>query len=380
METLTIFFFFLILLLFGGKVVILSGRVNKLGDAIRRLRAKRGAREKRVLDTASVQVPSPPAASVSAPPVLPPSRTREEWEALLGGKVMNLIGAIALIVGAGFFLKYAFDNNWLNEIMRVLIGGTAGLLLIGGGMRLHSRGLTIFAQGLIGAGVAILYLTVYAAFDFYGLVSQMVAFSLMIGVTAGAFYLAVYYHATVISYLAWAGGFLTPVLLSTGTVNTAGLFTYITLLNIGLIAVLLKKRHWDVLECLTIGATYVTYALWHDEVNVQDHLWIALIFLAIWWALFTGRDLYRTLNSSLTKIPIHRFIAFLNALCIFLAIISLVDTALPDWTAAAIFILCLLYGGIMLIIRPAFRGSDGRSYVCDHGHVAPDYCNGAAIY
>ena len=166
METLTIFLLLLILLLFGGKVVILSGRVNKLEDAIRRLRAERGAREIRVLDTASVQVPSPPAASVSAPPVLPPSRTREEWEALLGGKVMNLIGAIALILGAGFFLKYAFDNNWLNEIMRVLIGGTAGLLLIGGGMRLHSRDLSIFAQGLIGAGVAILYLTVYAAFDF----------------------------------------------------------------------------------------------------------------------------------------------------------------------------------------------------------------------
>jgi len=354
MEILTIFLLLLILLLFGGKVAMLSGKVIRLEDAVRRLQVERISDEKTV-DEQHVQAPPRPATSVPQQRVRTTSRTREEWEALLGGKVMNLVGAIAIILGTGFFLKYAFDNNWLNEIMRILIGGVAGLLLIGGGIRLHGRGLSIFAQGLIGTGIAILYLTVYAAFDFYGLVPQIVAFCLMIGVTAGAFYLALYYNAAAISFLAWAGGFLTPFLLSTETVNTMGLFTYITLLNIGLIAVLLKKRHWDVLELLTVGATYLVYAFWYAEANTRDHhTSVALLFLVIWWSLFAGLNLYRTLSASSANLLLRRLIESLNAVCIFLAIMSLTEAAFPDWTAAAALALCLAYGGLLLIVVRRF--------------------------
>jgi len=132
MEILTIFLLLLILLLFGGKVALLSGKVNRLEEAVRRLQVKRASDEKTV-DAQHVQVPSRTAASAPQQRVRTPSRTREEWEALLGGKVMNLVAAISLILGAGFFLKYAFDNNWLNEVMRILIGGVTALLLIGGG-------------------------------------------------------------------------------------------------------------------------------------------------------------------------------------------------------------------------------------------------------
>ncbi len=349
MEILTIFLLLLILLLFGGKVALLSGKVNRLDAAVRRLQVARTSDEKTV-DKQHVQAPPRPAVSVPQQRVRTPSRTREEWEALLGGKVMNLVGAIAIILGAGFFLKYAFDNNWLNEIMRIVIGGVAGLLLIGGGIRLHGRGVPIFAQGLIGTGIAILYLTVYAAFDFYALVPQIVAFCLMIGVTAGAFYLALYYNAAAISFLAWAGGFLTPFLLNTETVNTVGLFTYITLLNIGLIGILLKKRHWGVLELLTIGATYLVYAFWYAEANTRDHTSVALLFLVIWWSLFAGLDLYRTLRASSANLMLQRLIESLNAVCIFLAIMSLSEAAFPDWTAAVTLALCLAYGVLFLIV------------------------------
>ena len=100
-------------------------------------------------------------------------RSREEWEILIGGKLLNRVGALALILGVGFFLKYAFDNDWLNELARVLMGGAAGLLLIGGGYRFHLRNLAVFSQGLTGAGVAILYLSIYAAYDFYDLIPHL---------------------------------------------------------------------------------------------------------------------------------------------------------------------------------------------------------------
>ena len=134
-------------------------------------------------------------------------RSREEWEILVGGKLLNRVGALALILGVGFFLKYAFDNDWLNELARVLMGAAAGLLLIGGGYRFHQRNLAIFSQGLTGAGVAILYLSIYAAYDFYHFVPQPLAFILMAVVTVAALLLSLHYDARAIALLGWAGGF-----------------------------------------------------------------------------------------------------------------------------------------------------------------------------
>ena len=124
---------------------------------------------------------SPTQPSVPVPPLTPekPSRTREEWEAFVGGKLLNRIGAFALILGVGFFLKYAFDNDWISETVRVLIGAFAGLSCLLIAYRTQSKGLRIFAQGLVGAGISILYLSVYASFNFYHLVPQWAAFVLM---------------------------------------------------------------------------------------------------------------------------------------------------------------------------------------------------------
>src|SRR4030042_2046308 len=115
------------------------------------------------------------------------SRTREEWEALIGGKLLNRIGALALIIGIGFFLKYAFDKHWLTETMRVLIGIVIGTVLLWVGSRSYKKELRIFAQGLIGAGISILYLSVYASFNFYHLVPQVIAFLMMSVVTVITF-------------------------------------------------------------------------------------------------------------------------------------------------------------------------------------------------
>ncbi len=223
-------------------------------------------------------------------------RTREEWEILFGGKLLNRVGALALILAVGFFLKYAFDNDWLNETARVILGGAVGLLLIAGGYRFHGRQLAVFSQGLTGAGVAILYLSIYAAFDFYHLLPQPVAFFLMALVTAAAFLLSLHYDARAIALLGWAGGFLTPLLLVTTELNTLGLFIYLTLLDAGLIAILIRRRGWRLLELLAIAATYGIYLTWSFRADLPDGLGIALAFLTLWWALFVGVNLFRAVT------------------------------------------------------------------------------------
>jgi uncharacterized membrane protein len=242
-----------------------------------------------------------------------PSRPREEWEVLIGGKLLNRIGALALIIGAGFFLKYAFDNNWITETLRVMIGVLAGVGLLLAGERFQRKELKIFAQGLTGAGLSILYLSLYASFNFYHLVPQIVAFLLMSIVTIVAFLLAFRYDALAVSVMGWAGGFLTPILLSTGQANEAGLFTYIAILEAGLLAVVFRKDKWNILAPLTLGAIYFVFYQWFLAYYQEDDLLLTLFFVAVFWSLFFVLDVIRTMRAGADYSVLQRGIAALNA-------------------------------------------------------------------
>ncbi len=265
----------------------------------------------------------------------PPSRTREEWETLIGGKLLNRIGALALILGMGFFLKYAFDNNWISETVRVLIGGGIGVLLLAGAWRFRSRGLQVFAQGLLGAGIAILYLSAYASFIFYHLVPLAAAFVLMSVVTLTAFLHAVRYDSFAVSLLGWFGGFLTPFLLSSGEANETGLFTYILLLDIGLAAIFLKKTSWTLLELLTFAATWATYILWHGAFYSEEKLGTTIVFLTLFWGVFLGLDIAMTWKRVISFPRLRHWIYSLNAVIYYVALYIILNARHSNWTAPA---------------------------------------------
>lgn len=288
---------------------------------------------------------------------LPPStatgavRTSEEWELLVGGKLLNRIGAFALVLGLGFFLKYAFDNNWITETMRVMIGLIAGAGLIGGGERARSKGLAIFAHGLVGAGLAILYLSLYAAYNFYQLVPQPIALAAMSIVTTLAFIQALRYNALAISLLGWAGGFLTPFLLASDQASAVGLFAYILLLDIGLIAVSWKRKSWVILELLTRAATYVVYGLWYVNSYTPSQFGVAMLFLLLFWGLFYLLDLAHVLKKQANMIELRHLIAATNTLVYYASLYSLVNGLYPDWTAAVTLAFGALYFGTALALR-----------------------------
>src|SRR5207237_10032411 len=124
----------------------------------------------------------------------------------------------------GCFLKYAFENQWIGPRGRVIIGLGLGLAFLMLGERLRSRGYRHYSHGLSGGGISILYLSIFAAFAFYHLIEQLPAFLLMTLVTTTAVLLAARYDALPIAVLGLIGGFLTPIVLSTGVDNEAGLF------------------------------------------------------------------------------------------------------------------------------------------------------------
>jgi uncharacterized membrane protein len=197
-----------------------------------------------------VQTPPPP------PPIRPPAAPAKafDWENLVGIKLFSWIAGISLVLAAVFFLKYSVEHGWLSPTIRATFGiltGT-GLLLL---CELKvARDYKFTANALHGAGIAILYATLFAIHALWHLLPATLVFFLMLAVTAVAVGLAIRRDSMFIALLGLLGGFATPALLSTGENRPIGLFSYLLLLNFGLAWVAYKKR-WPT---LTIGSVVFT--------------------------------------------------------------------------------------------------------------------------
>jgi uncharacterized membrane protein len=212
---------------------------------------------------------------------------RRDFETLVGGSLAKWLGIVAGVLGVGFFLKYAFDSQWIGARGRVLIGAAVGLGLIALAERLRRRGYRSYPNVLTGGGILILYLSVYAARVFYELVGLAPAFALMAAVTTAAVLLSVRYDAISIAILALLGGFATPVLLSTGVDNQIGLFSYVFALDAGVLALAYFKR-WRVLNHLSFWLTALTFAGWLVAHYEQWKLWRTVSFLTLFFLVFSA--------------------------------------------------------------------------------------------
>ncbi|MCA1815496.1 MAG: DUF2339 domain-containing protein [Acidobacteria bacterium] len=222
----------------------------------------------------------PPQASAVA-------RARRDFESLVGGSWFNWLGIVAVTLGVGFFLKYAFENQWIGPAGRVLLGGAAGCAILALAERLRARGYRAYAHVLTGGGILILYLSVYAARGLYNLIGVTPAFALMSAVTATAVVLAVRYDARAIAVLALIGGFMTPVLLKSDVDRQIALFTYVAFLDAGVLAIAYFKR-WRVLDHLAFAATALLFAGWWLSHYEPWKLWRTLLFLTLYFLMFSA--------------------------------------------------------------------------------------------
>jgi len=312
--------------------------------------------------------PAPPAIKQPARPAMAPAATytltRAEWESLIGGKLLNWIGALATIIGIGFFLRYAFQNNWITPTMRVAIGFFIGGGLLVGGNISYAKSFKIFSQGLIGAGISILYLSVYAAFNFYHLAPQRTAFVMMSAVTVVTFVQALRFNSLAISILGWLGGFLTPFLLSTGVSNETGLFSYIAILIAGLLAMAAFKEGWIVLQPLTLAATYVIYALWYSKYYAPTALLETSIFLSIFWLLFLILDVYWAVRGSNKFLEVREVFGAFNAVFYYTALYVILDSVRHDLTGITTLAVGVIYFVVAVgIERIKWNGAQFNRYL-----------------
>ena len=268
----------------------LSEELAQLGRRQRELEERVRALETH--DVAEEPAAAPPPLPMFEPPPPPVVLTRQEipppvpLETTVGLNWINRIAVVTLLLGAAFLFKYGVDNDWFGPGVRVALGIAAAMISLLAGDRLWRRGQTVFAQGIIGLGLALLYLSIYAAAMLYHLLPQSLAFIAMCGVTAGAGWLALLYNSQAVAVIALIGGYLTPPALSTGEDHAWILFGYIFLLNLGGLW-LARKRRWEALEPIAAAATILLYATWFAAWFGAANRPVATVFAFAFYAQFS---------------------------------------------------------------------------------------------
>lgn len=205
-------------------------------------------------------------------------------ESVIGGKWLNVIGLIAVLIATAFFLKFAFDNNWIGPLGRITIGLLAGAAAIVISQFILKRGWTYFSEGITALGAGILYLSLYAAWNFYALINTETAFGGMAAVTASLIILSLARDSQRLAMLALIGGYVTPLLVSTGHDAQIQLFSYLTLLNAGLLWMALA-RDWRSLPGSFVF-TLLYGAVWYSSFYNPDKLVPSLVFATIFFLEF----------------------------------------------------------------------------------------------
>jgi uncharacterized membrane protein len=232
-----------------------------------------------------------------------------DLEKFIGENLANKIGIGILVIGIGFFVKYAIDQEWIGVIGRVFIGILCGGILLGTAHWLRKK-FTAFSSVLVGGGIAVLYLTIYIAFNTYHIFESPVAFGLMVVITGFAVLFALAYDRVELAVVALLGGFASPMMASSGEGNYVALFIYITILDVGMMVLSFYKK-WSLINIISYACTVILYGTWLSNLFDPEKPGMiagALIFATVFYFVFFVMNV---LNNLRQRIPFKSIDFFL---------------------------------------------------------------------
>lgn len=306
------------------------------------------AQEVRAVEPAPVQPPVTPPVSVNRPIISTPATaspqpsvaTDTNLESRIASHWFNRIGIAAVLIGISYFLKFAFENNWIGPAGRVAIGLLAGIAVVIWSERFRAKGYKAFSYSLKAVGIGTLYLSLWAAFQVYHLLGSGTAFAMMLVVTAATAAIALAEDAQILAAFALAGGFCTPLLLSTGQNRELALFSYVAILDIATLF-LVTFRPWRRLLVMSYAGTILLYIAWYSSFYTRPQLSLTLGFATFFFAIFAVAPLVALQpeeeNAIFAAVP--AILAFVNAGVYFLqayAMIKEVDKTYMAWFALAL--------------------------------------------
>lgn len=212
-------------------------------------------------------------------------RIKRDLEKFIGENLINKIGIAITVIGVAIGAKYSIEHELISPLTRIILGYLTGIGLLGFGMKLKKK-YEGYSAVLVSGAMAIMYFISYAAYDFYNLIPQVFAFTLMVVFTAFTVFAAINYNRQVIAHIGLVGSYAVPFLLSEGSGKVAVLFSYMAIINIGILVIAFKK-YWKSIYYSSFGLTWLVYISWYAiRYSTGEHFGLSLLFLALFFAIF----------------------------------------------------------------------------------------------
>ncbi|MDR2039416.1 MAG: DUF2339 domain-containing protein [Bacteroidales bacterium] len=222
-------------------------------------------------------------------------KVKSNLEKFIGENLISKIGIIITVIGVAIGAKYAIDHELINPLTRIILGYLFGAGLLGLAIWLKQK-YDKFSAVLLSGSMAIMYFITYAAYDFYALIPQFLAFVLMVAFTVFTALAAITYNRQVIAHIGLVGAYIVPFLLSSGSGQALILFSYTAIINLGILAIALKK-YWKPLYYSSFVITWIIYSSWFFFKYQSSYFTIAfvfnLVFFIIFYLTFLGYKLLR---------------------------------------------------------------------------------------
>ncbi|MBC7426313.1 MAG: DUF2339 domain-containing protein [Bacteroidia bacterium] len=219
------------------------------------------------------------------PPKHKKTKTDSELEKFIGENLINKIGIAITIIGVAIGAKYSIDHNLISPQTRIILGYLTGLIIMAVGMKLR-KNYENFSAVLVSGAIAIMYVITFSAYSFFGLFSQTFTFILMVLFTAFTILTAISYNRQIIAHIGLVGAYAVPILLSDGSGKVEILFTYMAIINTGILIISFKK-YWKQLSYSSFILTWLIYAGWYfTSQHTTHHINLAFIFLSVFFVIF----------------------------------------------------------------------------------------------
>ncbi|MBW3519465.1 DUF2339 domain-containing protein [Flavobacterium sp. NKUCC04_CG] len=298
---------------------------------------------------ATVESEGPVASAVQSGPIrtVQMPRKKSALERFLSDNLLTKIGIVTFVLGIGFFVKYAIDQDWINEVGRVGIGVLTGALMIGVAHKLR-KSLSVFSSLLVGGGIAVFYITITLAFREYELFNQTVAFLILILITVFSVALSLFYNRKELAVFSLLGGFMAPLMVSTGIGNYVVLFSYIFILNSGMLY-LSYKKNWVIIGYITFVLTVIFKMTWIGN-GFVDQYFGASLFAILFFMQFYMVALVNMVKGK--RIVSHIVLIILNNMVFTAVFLYLFDDyAGGNWKGLIVMCFALVNAAVLVYLR-----------------------------
>ena len=265
-----------------------------------------------------ITAPTAPKPQISAPKINLPKQP-SDLEKIIGESWINKIGILIVVIGVAIGAKYSIENELISPLTRIILGYLVGIGLLGFGIKLKPK-FEGYSAVLVSGAISIFYFITYFAYSFYDLIPQALAFVMMLIFTAFTVFTAIKYNRVVIAHIGLIGAYAVPFLLSSGSGRVDILFSYMLIINLGILFISIKKD-WKTLHYSAFFFTWMIYGSWFAnksfDSNLQGYESLGIGFATAFFLVFYGVSLFNNIISKEKLDKVNIILILLNSFIYF---------------------------------------------------------------